>query len=658
MTPSRTSPCPRSVFRLIVPPLALLLLQSVAAYAQDFDWVREFGTNRDDQVNAVAASLSGVYVGGNTIGIFPGQAGTLNDIDAFVARYDNAGNQLWVRQFGSTTVESDTVQGIAADGTGVYAVGSTNGGLPGQGNNLGTGDIFVRKYDVDGNELWTHQFGSASQDLGLAAAVDSTGVYVAGKLNGHGVIRKYDQSGVELWTRMVDSGSVDEVRGIAAGASGVYVTGLTNGVLAQPGVGGSDVYLRKYDVDGNVIWTRQFGSVATDQGNAVAVDFTGVYVAGDTTGAFAGQNHLGGLWDEFAAMFDFDGNQKWLHQFGTPFEDAAFGVAVNGTGAYFVGFNDGAPLPGETALGGWDAWVRRYDSVGNEIETRQFGSNSNDQAYGVAADSTGVYIGGWASGAFPDQMNSGGSDGFVLRIPPEAYIYVGGVVNSASFALHPAPVAPGSIAAAFGANLNDGSVLLNSALDENGKVVTTLGGSSATVDGIPAPMFYSTLAQIGIQIPFEVAGQETATLVVTVDGKSSVPRTFNLAPTAPGVFTANQGGTGIAAIAHEDGITPVTVQNPAHPNEVVVIYLTGLGALLPPLTTGELAGANLSAAAPIVTVDGAATEILYSGAAPGSAGQNQINFRIPPGTRTASDIPVVVSIGGRESNLTTIPVGP
>ena len=48
----------------------------------------------------------------------------------------------------------------------------------------------------------------------------------------------------------------------------------------------------------------------------------------------------------------------------------------------------------------------------------------------------------------------------------------------------------------------------------------------------------------------------------------------------------------------------------------------------------------------------------FSGAAPGFAGLNQINVRIPSGTRTASNIAVVIAVTGKQSNTVTIPVGP
>src|SRR5689334_296778 len=45
---------------------------SVTAEAQNIEWVRQFGTATRDEGTAVAKGPSGVYVTGNTIGVFPG----------------------------------------------------------------------------------------------------------------------------------------------------------------------------------------------------------------------------------------------------------------------------------------------------------------------------------------------------------------------------------------------------------------------------------------------------------------------------------------------------------------------------------------------------------------------------------------------------------
>ncbi|HEY7680935.1 MAG TPA: hypothetical protein VIC04_10510 [Terriglobia bacterium] len=642
--------------------MAFFLLVPALAQAQGFAWVRRFGTGRDEQVNAVGVSSSGVYIGGNTIGVLPGQTSAgLNDLDAFVARYDTAGNELWLRQFGSSTVAQDSVQGVAADSTGVYVVGRTDGTLPGKSSSGGT-DVFVRKYDVNGTEQWTQQFGTSTDDQATAAAVDPTGLYVAGILGVGGsrdaFVRKYDLSGSELWTRQFGTVDGDEARGVAVDASGVYVSGYTGGALAPTPQGGADVFVRKYDASGTVVWTTQFGTATTDvlYGNAVAVNASGVYVVGETAGTFAGQTKAGGLFDAFVAKFDLAGSQQWVRQFGTDADDYGYGVAVNSIGVYVVGGVGGA-LPGQTGIGGSDVYVRRYDVNGAETGTSQFGSPSHDEAYGIAADSTGVYIGGYSSGAGLGGTPLGGSDAFVLRIPPPPDILVGGIVNAASFAQHPAPLGPGTIATIFGTNLNDGSTALNTSFGSDGLLITSLGGSQVRVNGVLAPMFFSTPGQLAIQIPNEVAGQTTANVTVTASGQTSVIRSIFVEAVSPGVFTANQSGSGPGAITHVNG-SAVTQQNPARPGEILVLYATGFGVLSPPLATGAPSAGNTTAAPATLTVDGAAATVLFSGSTPGLVGLNQINFTVPASTRTANNIPVVVTIGGKQANTVTIAVAP
>jgi uncharacterized protein (TIGR03437 family) len=299
--------------------------------------------------------------------------------------------------------------------------------------------------------------------------------------------------------------------------------------------------------------------------------------------------------------------------------------------------------------------VRKYDASGNEIWTRQFGTNSADQAYAVTVNSTGVYVAGNAPGYFPGQTQTSGNI-LVAKIAFGPVLFDGGVVNNASFTKSPAPLAPGSIAAVFGTGLNDGSTVLFSSFGSDGKLVTTLGGASVTVNNIPAPMFYSTPGQLGIQIPFELATLGAATLQVTVGGQASAPITIAVDGLAPGLFTATQDGKGAAVALHTDGVTPVTAQNPAKPNEVLVLFGTGLGLLSPSLATGAPSQGNPTVILPGVTVDGISAEVQFAGGAPGFVGLDQINIRIPPGMRTATNIPMVLNIGTKQSNTVTIAV--
>ena len=168
------------------------------------------------------------------------------------------------------------------------------------------------------------------------------------------------------------------------------------------GNGGSDLFVRKYDAAGTEVWTRMFGSEAGFSGpsdeSVTAIDVYGsaVYLAGLTRGSLPGHVNAGGS-DAFVSKFDTDGNALWTRQFGTTLSDQAHAIAADATGVYVGGETLGA-LPGQTSAGFRDAFVRKYDAAGTEVWTRQFGStvssSSADTVSGIAVDASGVFVAG------------------------------------------------------------------------------------------------------------------------------------------------------------------------------------------------------------------------------------------------------------------------
>ena len=645
--------------------------------AQTIEWIRQFGTSLHEFTHGVAVDSTGVYVVGQSYGTLPGQT-SAGSVDPYIRKYDANGNELWTRQFG-TVGNDETARAVASDGVNVYVVGYTNGVYPGQSTPIGgqfSKSSFIRKYDINGNEQWTREFtseaGTTNTSIATGVVVDATGVYVAGyggvlpggtALGGFDLyVRKYNHDGNELWTRQFGSNGSDVGESAALDASGVYFVGHAGTALpGQTSAGNIDAFVRKYSLNGDEAWTRQFGTANEDRAQGVAVSDSSVYVGGTVLfgTALPGQTSFGGH-DAFIRKYDANGAEQWTRQFGTSVNDQMFSAAADSSGVYVSGITEGA-FPGNSQLGVGDAFIRKYDVNGNELWTRQFGTPGPDNAKSLRRGETALYAAGDSFGNFPGlPPRIGLTDAFVARValPTGPVVFEGGVVNNASFAPSPAPVAPGSIAAVFGSNLNDGSTVLFSEFAGDGSLVRTLGGSSVTLNGVPAPLFYSTPGQLGIQIPFELAGQTSATIVVTVGGLSSAPRTVLLDAFAPGIFTANQQGNGIAAVLHQDGITPVTAENPARRNEVLVFFGTGLGTLSPALETGARSVGNLTATAATATVDGVAATVEFSGTAPGFVGLNQVNVRIPGNTRTAASIPVVLRIGGKQSNTVSIPVAP
>ncbi len=655
--------------------MAAAMILPLPAQTPRMQWTRQYGSTEFDEAHAVGYGEFGVYAAGETAGTFPGQASAGGSRDAFISLHDESGNLKWVRQFGTSA--EDIATGVAGDGSGAYVVGYTGGALGGQ---VGAYDSFIRKYDPDGNVLWTRQFGTGADDAAYGVATHTSGVYVVGEINccntalpglpttagTDAYIRKYSGDGVERWTRMISTGNTEKAFGVAVDDTGVYVVGTTDGDLVVGISGNRDGYLRKYSHDGAVIWTRQFGArlangnAATDDAYAVAASPAGVFVAGATSqGALPGATFAGGLWDAFVAKFDTNGIAQWSRQIGTDGDDYAYSIGV-GAGHVLVGGGTGSNLVPGAFVGGEDAFLRLYDFDGNVLGTAQFGDGLNDSARGIVTAPSGFYIAGTKNGSALTQPAFGDNDSFVMKVipPPVLAILPGGrgaVLNAASFA-DPAPLAPGSIAVLFGAYLNEGSQVLSTSLDANGKVVTSLGGTRILVNNIPAPILYSIPTQVAIQIPYELAAASVALVTAEVGGQFSEGSPIGIAPAAPGIFTTNQAGTGEAIVLHQDGLTLVTPQNPARRREVITLYATGLGVLNPAVETGAPAAANGTQAQVTITFGTVNGEVEYAGAAPGFAGLNQINVRIPALAPVANDVPIFISAGGRTGNRVTVAI--
>lgn len=231
-------------------------------------------------------------------------------------------------------------------------------------------------------------------------------------------------------------------------------------------------------------------------------------------------------------------------------------------------------------------------------------------------------------------------------------VAAGGVVNAASYTT---PVVPGSIASIFGNFLLPAPVSLSSF-----PVPTNLGGLSFQFSGAPlAPLFYANLGQANGQVPWELAGQSQTTLTASFNGRTSAPQSVSLATYAPGIFAQNGAGTGQGSIL-DTNYRLVDATNPAIAGSTVLqIYCTGLGPVTNQPATGAPSPGNPLAQTttlPTVTTGGATTNALFSGLAPGFVGLYQVNAQVPQAATKGSAVPVVISIGGAQSNTVTIAV--
>lgn len=385
----------------------------------------QFGTGTMDQAyDVVVDSTGNVMVVGETSGNLGGQSAGFQD--AFVRKVGPGMENLWTHQFG--TGSFDSARGVAVDADGnILVAGNTGGSIVGQ--NAGSIDSFVRKYDPNGSVLWTRQFGTTEIDGIEGTAVDADGnILVGGSTTGDlaaqnagsydGFVRKYDPNGNVLWTRQFGTIELESVRVVAVDSGGnALVAGYTNGNLGSQNFGGSDAFVYMFDADGNVLWTRQFGTTEIDSIEGAAVDADGNFLmAGYTTGNLAGQN--AGSFDGFVIKVDANGNTLWAHQFGTMASDLVNDMTLDSAGNILLAGQTEGNLSGQNA-GQNDAFVQKYNPSGSVLWTVQFGTEASDTAYSVAADAGGnVAVTGRTDGNLFGS-NAGLSDVFLRVFTPD-----------------------------------------------------------------------------------------------------------------------------------------------------------------------------------------------------------------------------------------------
>ncbi|MDQ6760571.1 MAG: matrixin family metalloprotease [Acidobacteriota bacterium] len=225
------------------------------------------------------------------------------------------------------------------------------------------------------------------------------------------------------------------------------------------------------------------------------------------------------------------------------------------------------------------------------------------------------------------------SGGIVVTPAKPAFIATS-LVNAASF--KGTGVAPGELVSLFGTSVGPDMPVSNSGFDQfTGRLSTTLAGISVTFDGVPAPLIFTSAAQINLQVPYELAGHASTVVTVVNQGIASDPITVPVVSAQPGLFV--QAGT-MQAIALNQDNSVNSPSNPAARTSVVTLFATGPGLVEPPVPTGRPAsGSPLSVGAGVaVTIGGANARVLFGGLTPGFVGLMQVNVEIPQGAPTGN----------------------
>lgn len=346
-------------------------------------WVARMGsgpTNGDVVVNSITSDPSGnVFAAGKftRTARFGGQltvdAGgvtrtSVYSNDAFIIKYNPSGVFQWISVIAAaaTPQGSKSIEGIRVSSNAIFVVGTYSARIEfGSGISLTStldgasysNDIFIAKYDLSGNCIWARSAGSNKTDYGWGMAIDATdNIYFTGTF----------QSTANFGGTNITSG----------GGAGSTV---------------SNIYLAKYDTNGNRLWVR-FGSSTTSMGsgfyryqigldNVSSVFITGFLPPSATVNFGSAISNASTVNSMFVTKFSTAGTHNWTRQYTATGGVTASGISASGSsvfvGGSFIGVSDFGNF--DLTPPGWGkaVYVMQLDnSTGDVLSSAMAGGNS------------------------------------------------------------------------------------------------------------------------------------------------------------------------------------------------------------------------------------------------------------------------------------------
>jgi hypothetical protein len=245
-------------------------------------------------------------------------------------------------------------------------------------------DLLLIKWDIDGNQIWNKTWGGLGNDCGYSVWGDGTYLYTTGytttSKSNDLLLIKWDIVGNQIWNKTW--GGIENDAGHSIWGDGMYI--YVTGTITNFETYYYDLFLIKWDIDGNQIWDKTWGGIEDDQGYSIWGDGNYLYTSGRT-------NSFGnGEWDLLIIKWDIDGNQIWNKTWGNIGDDISYSIWGDGIFLYTSGSTKGPSI--------YDVlFLIKWDTDGNQIWIRTWDNKSSSCGLFVWGDGFYIYTAGHAS---------------------------------------------------------------------------------------------------------------------------------------------------------------------------------------------------------------------------------------------------------------------
>jgi hypothetical protein len=325
-------------------------------------WKKTFGGSGNDSFIGVISVNDGYIVAGYSMSMDGDLTGLNQDWSsgAILVKYDLNGSVVWKKIFGGSN--DDFFENVISVDDGYVAVGygcSTDGDLTGL--NKGSDDAFIVKYDVNGDMVWKKNYGGSSYDYYYGITSVSDGYVAVGNsrsmdgdltgLNKGGsdaILVKYDVNGNVVWKKNYGGSNSEDFKHIISVSDGYVVVGYSfsmDGDLTGLSKGNQDAIIVKYDLNYNIVWKKNYGGSNSDVFSSVISVSDGYVAVGGSRSIDGDLTELNkGYEDAIIVKYDLNGNVVWKKNYSGSNSDVFSNVTPVNDGYVAVGYsfsNDG-----------------------------------------------------------------------------------------------------------------------------------------------------------------------------------------------------------------------------------------------------------------------------------------------------------------------------